>query len=375
MIDKDLYNSLNDALKTLKTKNNSGIKSFTDKHPDYEHFISIYREYYDKFRTIILRDLIYVVSEFVGEKNINFEKDMVVGLEHGTNDDILMLRFRVELHVFYRLYKMNHYEESTLKNIRDLISNKDNENCWYRGQINSEWQLIPSFFRNAKKTKLWDWNFIKAEYDSKPEKVPLTNKLDTIGIDTSSPYSLCSFIQHSIGFSPLIDFSKSPKPALSFAMANGSNLPTYYGDNACVFELKIDEAQIIDNVADINNIITKAQLQVFDKAPHITTLIQNEMWRNLLKEKKSVIHFFNLPTSDRMRFQKGVFVMFDNVIIIGNELYLSFDKTKYLSKRLTKYIIRTSKKDDLYNQLMEQFPHYHPRYLLDPYLYMGENDK
>lgn len=90
---------------------------------------------------------------------------------------------------------------------------------------------------------------------------------------------------------------------------------------------------------------------------------------------ESTIYLINRPINDRMLFQKGAFILYDNVIIIDDEVFMSCNKVRFLKNNLKKYIIKANLKEGLYEDLMKKYPQYYQRYLLDPYLYLSELDK
>lgn len=380
---REFVNALEVVFKYYKKESNAKIAVFTNRNGHYEDYIGIYKVYYSDFREIILSDVRLAIEEIRTVDKIGTKKgfniiDSLRLIDEKYIEDEKIIHIVVDLHIFYRLFKMKHYIEKQLSNINDIIGYDENDvTVWYRGQTNTNWQLVPSFFRSAKKTALWTWHDIYKDYESKPRKVSLIKKLDEVDIDTISfPYKTAAFIQHSIGYSPLIDFSRSSKVALSFALANGSSMVSYYGDDACVYVLKLNNTKILENIDSINDAIKKSKVQVFKTGEHVTNLVTNKMWKDLLNDNvQSVIHLINKPTNDRMMFQKGTFILYDNTIIIGNEVFMSFIKASFIGSRLTKYNIQTTTKEKLYEQLMIDFPQYHQRYLLDPYLYLGEPDK
>lgn len=373
---REFVNTLEVVSKYYKKESNAKISVFTNKNSKYNEYIKKYKVYYGDFREIILRDVDIAISKFDTKKD-SILRDIFYLIDNNFEDEEL-IHIVIDLHIFYRLFEMKHYSEKPLSNINDIIGyDEEDVTIWYRGQTNTNWQLVPSFFRSAKKTALWTWDEIYKDYKSKPQKDSLIEKLNKANIDTNnSPYNTAAFIQHSIGYSPLIDFSKSSKVALSFALSNGSSMVSYYGDDACVYELKLNKTEILENIDSINDAISKSKVQVFMEYDIITNLITNEMWQNLLNDTaQSVIHLINKPTNDRMMFQKGTFILYDNTIIIGDKIFMSFDKASFIGSRLTKYNIQTTSKEKLYKQLMSDHPQYHQRYLLNPYLYLSELDK
>lgn len=374
---KSLLDILNTLLVYYKSKSDAKISMFTEKNKKYKEYMNSYLHYYEKYNNIIHRDINLALVEFDNKDKIdNFS--LVYEVFNNVIENEKVIHITVSIHVFFRLFKMKHYIEKQLTDIEDIIKYDEQDNIvWYRGQTNTNWQLVPSFFRSAKRTALWTWSDIYKDYKSKPSKVSLINKLNEVDIDTKSfPYKTAAFIQHSIGYSPLIDFSRSSKVALSFALSNASSMVNYYGDDACVYVLELNNYRILTELEDIDNAIRGSKVQVFRRNESIFNLITNQMWIDLLSGSiTSVIHLINKPTNDRMMFQKGTFILYDNAIIIGDEIFMSYNKVSFIGRHLTKYNIDTKSKERLYEKLMIDYPQYHQRYLLDPYLYLGEPDK
>jgi hypothetical protein len=377
IIEKKFYKSLESLLAYYKRNSKAKISIFTENNKNYFEYMIHYEKYYKANIDNINQDLFLAVEEFRDKVNNDIMLDTNM-LRNQIMEDLNLLHIIVNLHIFFRLFKMKYYIELPLNNIEDIIQYNEKQGVvWYRGQTNTNWQLVPSFFRNAKKTSLWTWNEIYKDYKSRPKKVSLISKLNEVDINTFLfPYKTAAFIQHSIGYSPLIDFTRSPKVALSFALANASSMVNYYGDDACVYVLDLNNYKVLTKLDEIDRAILDFKVQVFKKYDSIINLISNQMWLDLLNNKvDSIIHLINIPTNDRMMFQKGTFILYDGVIIIGDEVFMSYNKVGFMAKHLIKYNIKTKIKENLYEKLMIDYPQYHQRYLLDPYLYLGEPDK
>ncbi|MDY0214821.1 MAG: FRG domain-containing protein [Bacilli bacterium] len=375
--DRFLTSYLNEVLLHFKSKSAAKISVFTEKNQKYDDYILQYKEYFNTYENVIFSDFHDAISEYSNKSSKN---NMFQSIEGNLNSlsEKIKLRLVINIHVFFRLYKMKNYTEKPLNNIEDIIKYDKQEGIvWYRGQTNANWQLIPSFFRNAKESFLWTWKDIYNDYNSKPSKVSLIKKLNEVDINTATfPYKTAAFIQHSIGYSPLIDFTRSPTVAISFALSNGSSMVSYYGDTACVFVLELDGYEILSELDDIDKVLSSSKTQVFKRNELIINLLTNKMWIDLMVGTiSSTIHLINKPTNDRMMFQKGTFILYDNVIIIGDEVFMSYNKISFIERHLTKYNIEVKFKEKLYENLMIKYPQYHQRYLLDPYLYLGEPDK
>lgn len=355
------------------------IRRITPRSKQYDEIHLLFIEYYLNHKEAIYIDYQMAIRDYLKDnpsKN-NSEYSFKCFDRDGELDNTFLL-YIIELHIFYRLYKMRYIEEVEINKLADLEPPSDNEKkFWYRGQTNKQWTLVPSFFRNPNISSLWKWKDIYEDYSAKPNKVSLIRKLNEVDIVTrSNPYKTAAFIQHSIGYSPMIDFSRSPMVSLSFALANVGSMVDFYGNDSCVFRLDISEWKPLTHIEDIDYAIKTFSIQVFKENESISTLITNQMWISFLTyTKRSSIQLIQLPTNDRMLFQKGTFILYDNAMTIGNEVFMSIDKIGFLQSRLLKFIIKSSIKELIYEQLMSKFPQYHQMYLLNPYIYLSEPNK
>lgn len=334
----------------------------------------VYSAYFREHFVKIKRDVKEAIEEYykVKGKNISQFIEGIDGNEKIDYYSIHLIGNMVDLHVIFRLFNMKEYLSDDLENLGDVSKEKDN--LWFRGQTNSKWSFVPSFFRNNNETKLWTWNTILQEYASKPSAPSLVEKLLEIDIDPNiNPYKFLAFIQHAISFSPLIDFSKNSRVALSFALSNQSKILDFYKDESCVYRLNISDFKVLKKLSEIDEVIKNVRIQSFKESTNVSTIIQNQLWKDLLLEKtSSVVHLINLPTNDRMLYQKGVFALFDNVIIIGNEIYFSKNKIGFFRQNLKKFIIKAETKESLIAELYNKNPQYHHRYLNNPYLFLED---
>lgn len=78
----------------------------------------------------------------------------------------------------------------------------------------------------------------------------------------------------------------------------------------------------------------------------------------------------NLETNDRMRIQSGTFVLFDNVLFVGDIMVVSFDQKAYFSSIVSKYKINSKSRNFFYNVINEKYPKYQFQMLLYPYDFM-----
>ncbi len=133
---------------------------------------------------------------------------------------------------------------------------------WYRGQTNYEWNLIPTFLRpintKAPNVVLVNHKYIYEDYLSN-SIVDRINKILEPKITTQGDlkYDKISYIQHSLSYSPLLDFTNSFPIALSFALGNTGNPYEYNNIDSAVFELEMTEIKnnILKTEKDIDDFI------------------------------------------------------------------------------------------------------------------------
>lgn len=194
-------------------------------------------------------------------------------------------------------------------------------------------------------------------------------------------YSFLSFMQHSISYSPLIDFTKDYKIACSFVISVNS-INTYLQKDSCVFILDANgvDYSLVKNdndINEVNKIIGNLNIRLFNKkikpgtkmyVDNMGTLVEVD-FTSLKKIKDNLTPRFkiiNSMTNDRMKYQKGCFILFyDYVSVNGNILYEWVEEFAYYKHRIKiadKNII-LQKLDGYYNQSD----------LLNPYQIFNDN--
>ena len=161
-----------------------------------------------------------------------------------------------------------------------------------------------------------------------------------------SPYRLCSFMQHYKELSPLIDFTKNPKIALFFALKDeNGNIVKMPQKDIAIYELCIDEDDIVDNEIEANNNLKKYIVNRYDYSNN--------------QEGSHYIYIKNAPEfkifdvdnkNDRMVIQEGVF-LFVNTGHIKNGVIVNAKFNK--SYAINKYIITKEFIMDNYNLIYD----------------------
>jgi hypothetical protein len=186
-------------------------------------------------------------------------------------------------------------------------------------------------------------------------------------------YEEIAFIQHSISMTPFLDFTRDPKTAISFAISNFSTPRKLNEDDAAVYQLKINGDTIITDPIKATNIIKNLDVEYFNSKPYVSTLIKSSFWKDLLTGKRySEYHLIDIKTNDRMRFQDGTFVLFNNVMFIDDIMVVSHKKHRKLSSLITKYKISDKVRYAFHEKINDGESLYHILMMLNPYDYMIE---
>lgn len=216
---------------------------------------------------------------------------------------------------------------------------KNNENVFFRGErVRSiDRPLMPSIYRSRdvildddEPFAVVDSKRLKEIYYRFPEYINLYEK--TIGeISTDNMYPFLSFSQHYFGLSPLIDLTKNPFVALSFALKNRD----VYTKDILIYSVEIKHKE--DYTCDLsvaNKWINDYSVILFrdSKNTGFDSAFENRKellinYKELLEEVKGRSLFdlnapsarlIDVPVNDLMRFQQGVFLLLDDFTVFGN---------------------------------------------------------
>ena len=316
-----------------------------------------------------------VVNKFgslINSFDFNKLKQYLYSISTSRDNQLILLEYIVYFHVIEHIYLcLSNEDNISSKSVEDFLTegNDTGENKYYfRGQSNFKWSIVPSFCRNLDMggITLVDKAFLDKKYKSSMKIDKYENTL--IEPFDADYYDFLSFMQHSIAYSPLVDFTESSRVALSFALQ--SNSLNYYSCDSAIYILNVDKDCIFESnqKAKINSILNNYSFLNIGKDTWLYSVISNHIWINYLSGISSTkMYVINIKTNDRMKYQKGVFVLFDKFILIGDQLIM----TNYLKTRFGKLKINSTDKDALMKKYIEGY-HYEYRYLMDPYLYLNE---
>lgn len=263
----------------------------------------------------------------------------------------------------------------------DFLSSKQ---LFYRGErINDpNRHLIPTMFRRPK--SLFDNSdmgivhvdaqFLFNYYLGMGSFVDVFS--NTMGkADIENMYELCAFAQHYCDFSPLIDFTKSLYPSLSFALKDRAE----FKDDIILYVLELK------NFNDYTNDINVANKWIRDFSVYVSSFDEADVkravrdvfsnkhlpsipddFRNHLEHLSSrpvpKAKLIDVPTNTRMKFQQGVFLMLTDFQLF-NITYFTKNIREQFS--ITKYIISKDICSSIKDIIERDAPWYAYRYLMD----------
>lgn len=236
---------------------------------------------------------------------------------------------------------------------------------FFRGQTNSKWKLAPSFFRKMTDNHLVDINYL----DDNFHRNYLKQKYRKIFNSDKVDYSMLSYIQHSISYSPFLDMTSEFPVALSFAL-DCIHPVEYNTTESAIYVIEAAEEEILteNKLGNINGLINKFMCLSINKKTSIAKIIAMPIWLEYIKKLfVPTMTIFDCKTNDRMKYQSGVFAFFNNYIIVGDQILLP----KPMSNRFKKITISGDRKlkDNLKEWIHINYPQYQNWYLLDPYLF------
>lgn len=219
----------------------------------------------------------------------------------------------------------------TLGDFQNIILDPYNRGrrVFYRGERKNSITrpLMPSIYRNKsfllpknENATLINCDYLYKFYKQAPDYFDLSQRI--FGkITTDNMYQFIAFSQHYYGISPLIDFTKSPYVALSFALKDRRE----YKEDILIYTLEIiddvDYTQDYDTandwIKDYNVLVLRDITQHDFEHPYET--IENlkkyskfVKGQNFINRSAPKAKLIDVPTNDLMRYQQGVFLLLDD---------------------------------------------------------------
>lgn len=270
-------------------------------------------------------------------------------------------------HVLQKLEKMVLPRQTEI-NSQDDFSQFITGNYWFRGQAEYEWKLLPSYYRSHEKN---DIHINHSQLENDYTNLGIIDKTERVFKNRNLDYMTLSFIQHTMAFTPLLDFTKNFYTALSFAVSNYSTPRKLHEKAAAIYAIDTTYIQPVESLSRATDILKGFETEYIGSKPTITKIIKSHMWNGFMKGTiNSEVHLFDIETNDRMRMQSGSFVLFDKVLFIGDILVVSTAKQAQLSSIVTKIRIGQPARKKLYDWIKSTHPNYQIQMLLSPYDFM-----
>lgn len=258
---------------------------------------------------------------------------------------------------------------------------------WFRGQTDYSWGLLPSFFRglDAKNDLYVDASYICHAYNKNGRNLE-QEYLTHIGGGVNNLYEMMAFMQHATSCSPLLDFTRDYHIASSFAVSNYDRIHDFNAKDASIYVLETNAQKIIHQEKEINDCL-KDYWVLYSKNPIVLgkrmsflkvdqqgqPMGQREektVWtfQAVLDLLKPSFYLIDIPTNDRMKFQKGTFILFTHFLMIGQQIFYNLNPNLYLWKvKIRADNIGHHKKTAILDDIRQRNRQYQMEYLLDPY--------
>ncbi|MCK9330741.1 MAG: FRG domain-containing protein [Bacilli bacterium] len=248
----------------------------------------------------------------------------------------------------------------------DYYNKPENSNNYFRGQSNSSWDLVQSSLRNTdrSKTKIYSFDELMKSY----KKLGVEDKYNKI-IGKNNELEKVAFFQHCISFSPLIDFTSKIQVATFFSMNNITSINDFYNFDSAIYILQnYDDSFRITEMSEKD--LLNLKIGIFTEGKKTSNdymIMYSSMGK--ISEELATIKFSSNKSNDRMKYQSGSFVYFNDYIIDGKNNSVKGNKQNY---QFTKMIIDKNVKKEIYDWLKSNYPEYNIKYLMDPYQFFNE---
>src|SRR5690606_4703675 len=157
--------------------------------------------------------------------------------------------------------------------------------------------------------------------------------------------------------------------AKSFAISNKSNISDYNLNDSAFYKIEVHDDEVIKDEDQADKIIQDYNVLLINDKIYASSLLKHQLWLDFIsRQSAGKIYLIDIKTNDRMKYQKGVFTLFDNFIIVGNKLLLP----SHVVDRFVKVRITLKDKQDIRNLLADSKNEaYQYIYMMNPYEYFA----
>lgn len=249
--------------------------------------------------------------------------------------------------------------ENDFGEIKKLFNGKD---YYFRGQDDSKYGLLPTFYRNLETSKkVIDNDFVKEKYI----EYGFYKKFDKLFSNKKDPevdYKMMSYVQHCAAFSPLLDLTSSINIATIFSCAGKNMNPNEYmkkKSSLFIFRFFKNAGQ---NIESLN-------IRWIDKKLDFHTEIEKGVPLFVCSPLNFETQYSVTTecTNDRMKYQKGAFLYVNKGFVVNGHLLIPSHQILII-----KININPDEKKKLYLKLSKKYPYYGSSFLMDPYSYLGD---
>lgn len=248
------------------------------------------------------------------------------------------------------------------------LENNDGKH-WYRGQSDYKWDLTPSMFRNLGNVFSKEITINKRTIENVYAENGMLDKWKKVFKTSKIDYAFLSYMQHSIAYSPLLDFTSDFPTALSFALSNRSAVNDFSYKDSSVFQIEVTNNRM--RTIDFHDLPDSFYIDYVPNKYAIGTSILGKTmltYDNIIEALTPEFVMIDAETNDRMKYQHGKFILFYN--------YLSLQGTvcTWLNNDLqvTKYRIRKEEKNRWCDKLRRDYPYLMVDKMMDPYRYFSD---
>lgn len=384
-----IYNIINNLLKTDEIQGIFSCSNYDELLSIFKQNLRIYSENkLDKHLFEISKSLDYIINKFSTLSNKDYYEDCTYA---SLKDQLTKLKSFIEssnfsvgqnkyaiycLHLLLLLYLCVGYTNINIKDdnlnlfnntLKNSLSVSIKGSFWYRGISNIDYDLIPTMYRNLECGNHFviDNEFIKKLY----EQNNLRNEYKTVMHSPSDTNEFYKYMQHSISYSPLTDFTESINIAGSFAVS-------YANFNDC-FNCDAGIYFLIRNI-NLSHKTYKFNVDVFTRKLQITDTIHGKPLLFCTLDDFDVKYtVLDKPTNDRMKYQQGALLKIHRAVFVNNKLLFPYSTSFILKGRISckRSLPKLASKDGVADYLHSKYPYYSLEYLMNPYLWFSKRHK
>jgi len=202
----------------------------------------------------------------------------------------------------------------------DFVNNDGKH--WYRGQSDYTWHLTPSMFRNLSNVFTKETSINIKTIEQIYSYNGILKKWEDVFKEKKIDYKFLSYMQHSISYSPLLDFTADFPTAVSFSLSNRGSVNDFAYKDSAVFEIEVEKNQMInaekDDLPAIFSIDYIPQKYIIG-----TSILGKPMLKydDIITALTPKFVMIDTESNDRMRYQRGN-SFFSMIICQSKELFV-----------------------------------------------------